>query len=263
MRFYLTVTEPSWLWRPEFADVPLFISHRRLRRRKTPYPTPAGTRYAVDSGAFTELTTHGRWMETPEQYVAALRGYWRELGAYDFAAQQDHVCLPAALDMIEQVTGVRPTVDDQILATVENFLVLRKIAPDLRVAPSLQGATVADYLLCADLFELAGVDLAAEPVVGVGSLVGRPPADVELIASTLQARGIANLHGFGVAKQAVRAAVDELATADSSAWSYQGRRNPLPDCPHPQCQNCPRYALHWRNHLVDSLGGPRQLALIA
>lgn len=259
MHFYLGTHRPPWLWSAEFRDVPLFLSHNKLRERVSAFPR-ATTSYAVDSGAYTVLTKHGRWMETPEQYVAGLRRYWDELGPFDFAAQQDSVCAPPALDKIEAVTGVRPSVDDQIIATVENFLYLREIAPDLRIAPSIQGRTYDDYMLCADLFEVAGVDLTAEPVVGVGSLVGKAPEEIERIALGLQARGITRLHGFGVKGKGVAAASHALASADSLGWSFQGRRNPLPDCPHPQCQNCPRYALRWRANLLDAMEGPRQLA---
>jgi hypothetical protein len=259
VRFYLGTNAPNWLWRPDFADVPLFLSHRVLRKRSTPYP-PALTRYGVDSGAFTELSKHGRWMETPEEYVAGLRRYWQELGPFDFAAQQDHVCLSDVLDIIGHLTGVRPTVVDQLEATVANFLRLREIAPDLRIAPTIQGRLFEDFLLCADMFEEAGVDLAAEPIVGVGSLVGKSPREVERIATALQARGITRLHGYGVKSKGVDAASHRFASMDSSVWSYWGRMDPLPNCSHKQCQNCPEYALQWLEQILDRSEGPQQMA---
>lgn len=259
MEFYLGTHCTSWLWDARFQGVPLFVTHRRLRRRVNEFP-PAVTRYCVDSGAYTELTTYGRWVETPEQYIAGLRRYDDELGPFDFAGQQDYVCLPEALARIEQVAGVRPEVEELLEATVANLVLLRELAPDLRIAPTIQGATFEDYLLCADLFEQAGVDLAAEPVVGIGSLVGRAPREIERIATGLRARGITRLHGFGVKGLGVKAAGHQFASADSSSWSWEGRKRPLLDCPHKQCQNCPRFALRWWHEQVDSLGGPRQLA---
>jgi hypothetical protein len=259
MHFYLGTHRPPWLWSPEFQDVPLFLSHNKLRERVSEFP-PATTSYAVDSGAYTVLTKHGRWIETPEEYVAGLRRYWDELGPFDFAAQQDSVCLSSALDAIERVTGERPDVVDQIEATVANFVRLREIAPDLRIAPTVQGAEYDDYMLCVDLFTAAGVDLTAEPVVGVGSLVGQSPRAVERIATGLRDRGITNLHGFGVKGRGFAEASHVFASADSLSWSRAGRWNPLPDCSHEQCQNCPRYALRWRADLLDSMEGPQQLA---
>lgn len=250
---------PNWLWKPEFRDVPLFLCHRVLRARTNPYPE-ATTRYAVDSGAFTELTKHGRWVETPEQYVAALRRYADELGPFDFAGQQDWVCKTEALDAIEAHTGVRPDVTELLEATVENLLVLRALAPELRIAPTIQGGKFEDFMLCADMFLAAGIDLTAEPVVGVGSLVGMAPKAVERIATALQARGIRNLHAFGVKGRALAGAAHGFDSADSLAWSFAGRMDPLPDCPHKQCQNCPRYALAWRDSILGSIESPQQLA---
>lgn len=259
MKFYLGTHCTNWLWDARFREIPLFVTHRRLRRRVTQYP-PAVTRYCVDSGAYTELTSYGRWVETPEQYVAGLRRYWDELGPFDFAGQQDYVCLPDALAKIEHVTGVRPDVQDQLTGTVANFVLLRDLAPDLPIVPTVQGASYEDYLRCADLFAEAGVDLAAEPVVGVGSLVGRAPWEIERIATGLQGRGITRLHGFGVKGLGARAAGHQLASVDSSTWSYEGRKRPLPDCPHEQCQNCARYALRWWHEQLGSFDGPQQLA---
>lgn len=259
MRLYLGTHMPNWLWAPEFREVPLFLCHRTLRTRKTSFPQ-ATTRYAVDSGAFTELTTHGRWVETPEQYIAGLRRYADELGPFDFAGQQDYVCRSDALDAIELHTGTRPDVGELLRATVDNLLVLRRLAPDLPIAPTIQGGTFEDYMRCADMFIAAGFDLAAEPVVGVGSLVGMAPKAVERIVTALRARGITNLHAFGVKSRALAGAAHGIDSADSSSWSFAGRMNPLPDCPHKQCQNCPRYALQWWAGQLDTADCPQQLA---
>ena len=259
MRFYLGTGEVAWLWRPEFTGVPLFVSHRRLRARKSPYPR-AVTTYAVDSGAYTELTTHGRWVETPEAYVTALYRYWRELGPFDFAAQQDWICAPDAFAAIEAHTGTRTTVADHQGRTVDNYLRLRELAPDLPIAPTLQGVTYADYLAAADRFEAAGVNLAALPVVGVGSLVKSTPAAIERIVTGLNDRGLVRLHGFGVKRPGVAAAAHGLASADSQSWSYRGRRmEPLPGCRHSSCQNCPRWALLWRSRVLATAQSPQQL----
>lgn len=47
--------------------------------------------------------------------------------------------------------------------TVENFLELRDIAPDLPFVPVLQGYASDGYQRCADLYDTVGIDLATAP----------------------------------------------------------------------------------------------------
>jgi len=65
--FYLGTHQPHWLWRATF---PMFVSHRQLARRRTLHH--ATCRWALDSGGFTELSLHGRWLTSPQDYVAAV-----------------------------------------------------------------------------------------------------------------------------------------------------------------------------------------------
>ena len=53
------------------VGVPLFVSHRRLARRKTLPRARSG--WALDSGGFSELSLYGGWRTTAEDYVAAKR----------------------------------------------------------------------------------------------------------------------------------------------------------------------------------------------
>src|SRR5262245_44967377 len=56
MTFYLGTHQPHWL---ATAGVPLFVSARRLAgRRRLPR---AAAPWALDSGGFSEITTHGRY----------------------------------------------------------------------------------------------------------------------------------------------------------------------------------------------------------
>lgn len=246
-RFYLGTHLHYWLWDDRFAGVPLFVSHHQLAQRKSAFPRAVAP-YAVDSGAYTHLTRHGRWVETPEQYVAALRRYWDELGPFDFAGQQDSLCSEEVRRHIEVATGEYPSVAELQSATVANYLRLRDIAPDLPIAPTIQGDTYDDYMACVDMFTGAGVDLASLPVVGVGSLVGKPPALIERVATSLHHRGVTRLHGFGVKGAQLDAAGHQMATTDSNAWSFAGRMRPLADCTHKSkaCAHCARFALQWR-----------------
>jgi hypothetical protein len=136
--------------------------------------------------------------------------------------------------------------------TVQNYLDLRDQGPFI---PVLQGWTLEDYLTCIDLYDQAGVDLIAEPIVGVGSVCRRQSTDeIGLIMRTLCEGGI-RTHGFGVKKEGIARYGRFVTSADSMAWSYRARRSwPLPGCTHKSCENCPRYALRWRDELLAPLG---------
>lgn len=260
MIFYLGTDMPSWLWRHELADIPLFVSHRRMAPRRSPFP-PALAPYAIDSGAFTEVNTHGRWVTTPAEYVEALRRYADELGPFDFAAPQDSMCEPFVLDRVASVTGRRPTVEDQQARTVGNLLDLRELAPDLPIVPVLQGWTVDDYLDCVNLYRDAGIDLRAEPLVGVGSVCRRQgTGEIDVVLSGLAAMGL-RLHGFGVKTRGFGRLSSSLASADSMAWSYNGRRNPDPSHGHATCAHCVDHALAWRRRVLASADADTQMAL--
>lgn len=270
LRFYLGVDEPSWLTRGTLAGIPLFVSYRRLGRRVTAYPR-ATSPYAVDSGAFTEINTHGRWLTTPQEYVDGLRMYADQLGMPEWAAQQDSMCEPFVLDRVEQETGRRPTVLEHQEATVANYLTLRELAPDLPIAPTVQGWEADDYLRCVDLFRSAGVALEELPLVGIGSVCRRENTDeIERVLTLLHAEGL-RMHGFGVKAGGLTRAGHLLVSADSMAWSFRGRRLPLregsdddrrlPGCTHRArtCAHCPRWAAMWRTRVLSTLDEPVQL----
>lgn len=67
--FYLGTHMDGWL---AHVGVPLFVSHRRLARRKTLPRARSG--WALDSGGFSELSLYGEWRTTAEDYVAAVSG---------------------------------------------------------------------------------------------------------------------------------------------------------------------------------------------
>jgi len=234
--FYLGAHQPHWLQR---AGFPLFVSHRQIARRRT-LPR-AACRWALDSGGFTELALHGRWTVPPEDYAAAVTRYARQVGGLDFAAPQDWMCEP----FITGQTGL--TVREHIARTVENYLILARLAPGL-IVPVVQGYLLEDYLSCCDLYASAGVDLAALPRVGLGSVCRRQStAQIAVIVTELARRGL-SLHGFGVKTGGLHLYGHLLTSADSMAWSYAARRAPaLPGCTgHKNCANCLTYATWWR-----------------
>lgn len=213
MRFYLGTHQPSWLARE--LGVPLLVSHRRLAdRRSLPRAT---SRWALDSGGFTELSLHGEWRIDAATYVGAVRWYADEIGNLDWAAPQDWMCEQSVL----RRTGL--TVREHQRRTVRNFVRLRELAPELPFVPVLQGWTTEDYERCADLYEQAAVDLEAEPLVGVGTVCRRQHmAVVERTMRVFASRHL-SLHGFGVKLVGLSQYAETLSSSDSMSWSKRGR----------------------------------------
>lgn len=263
--FYLGTPMPKWL---ENATAPLFISDRRLRHRKT-FPQ-AATRWALDSGGFQELKDNGRWTITPAQYIDHIRRYRDQIGKLDWAAPMDWMCEPAVIHggtlAGQHFVGTHLSVLEHQRRTVENYFHLRDLAPDLPIIPVLQGWTLVDYLTCVDLYDDAGIDLTALPLVGLGSVCRRQSTtEIEQIVTTLAGLGI-RLHGFGVKTRGLDRYGHLLTSADSMAWSAEARwlQQPLPGCTgHKNCANCPRYAYQWHQRILDKLSGPTQLQISA
>lgn len=243
MRFYLGTHVPRWLSRPEFVGVPLFVSARRLRDQKT--WRPATTAWALDSGGFTELTMHGRWIVTPQQYVADVRRWFDQIGPAEWCAPQDWMCEPHMLEL----TG--KTVAEHQRLTVANYLELRSLAPDLPFVPVLQGWEFEDYMRHIEDYRAAGVNLADLPTVGVGSVCRRQATGMaEDLMRELHGRGI-RAHGFGFKIDGLRRCAKFMASSDSMAWSLAARKSPpLPGCTHRSCANCHKYALRWREKVL-------------
>lgn len=241
MKFYLGTQETTGKWLIDLG-VPLFLAHPLLATRKTFYRSTAT--WALDSGGYSEIGKHGQWVTKPEQYVAAIRRYADGIGMPDFAAQMDWVCDPDSLAS----TGL--SIKEHQRRTVDNYVALRDMAPDLPVMPVLQGWEPADYLRCADLFYDAGVDLTLVPRVGLGSLVQRQgTATIEALIVRLATHGI-RLHGLGVKSAGIRRYGYLLASADSMSWTYGGRRRKPdlhPGCPKNACNHCLEYAMAWRD----------------
>lgn len=262
MRFFLGV-EPAWLTRPDFADVPMFVSHTGLaeRRRFAPAVGP----YAVDSGGYTQVRDNGRWITTVAEYAAALRRYADGFGPFEFAIAQDVMCTPDVLAAIRDHAGEASVTEAQ-RETIRNLVALRALTPGLPIAPVIQGWSPDEYDAHVDLYADAGVDLRAEPVVAIGSIAGRSDSiAAAVIVDRLHRRGL-RLHGLGVKTVAARDLAHMLDSADSMSWSYAARRRrddgPMfPDCTHATCSHCPRWALAWRADVLTSIAHTPQLGL--
>lgn len=257
MRFYLGTDHASWLWK-EPPPYPLFISRRVLE----PYRTlkRAQTRWALDSGGFTELNMFGEWRTTPYEYVAKVQRYMDEIGSLDWAAPQDWMCEPNVLAK----TGL--TVLEHQRRTVRNYLDLRTLSPQLPIIPALQGWEPDDYLRHRDMYDRAGIDLTAVPLVGMGTFCRRANLrPVHDLVHRLASDGI-SMHGFGVKRDGLPVMGPDLASADSLAWSLGARLAPGNLCgvshKAKKCSHCRRWATMWADRVVASIGTePLQLSI--
>lgn len=285
--FYLGTHHPHWLRLPEFADVPLFISRNRIKDYAT-MPQALG-RYALDSAGFSEVKAHGEWRASAVEFVNDMRRIVDGVGRMpDFIAQQDWMCEPWVITGkhwhlkssdpkffhgTRAVRGLGPAgnpgddeqpLDDAVLIhqrlTVENALELTALAPDLPWLYVIQGWKLEHYVRCVEMYARAGIDLAAQPVVGVGSVCRRQATnEIGEIVTTLSGMGI-RLHGFGVKKDGLEKYSAGLVSADSMAWSFHYRKQGYPEFPdhglrHKNCANCPEAALKWRGEVLDVLNG--------
>lgn len=246
MKFYLGTHHPNWLG---LVDVPLCVSRARLHDRHT-FPRALGP-YFLDSGAYSQLKNNREWTIDAVQYAKEIRRFADEIGMPDAVAPQDWMCEP------HMVAKTGKTVREHQRRTVENYLDLRSLEPDLPVIPVLQGYTLAEYEHCAGMYELAGVDLAACPLVGLGSVCRRQnTGEIREIAGMFHGAGF-RVHGFGVKTGGFAKYGMCLDSADSMAWSYHARRMQrplLPGCTtHINCANCLPYALDWRQSLLEAL----------
>lgn len=251
MRFFLGTHSPAFLHQ---TDVPLFVSRRRLKDRKTFKRATAP--WALDSGGFTELGKFGAWSITAEQYAIEVGWYAEEIGGLEWAAPQDWMCEPT----VRSRTGL--SVERHQALTVENFLELRTLTLETDFIPVVQGWELDDYLRHVEAYATVGVDLTQERVVGVGSVCRRGDGrDVARILRALAREGL-RLHAFGIKGDALVQAYDVIESCDSLAWSYRARRHgkALPGCTHksPTCTNCLRFALRWRTRLLERVADPAE-----
>ncbi|SDT74174.1 deazapurine DNA modification protein DpdA family protein [Actinoplanes derwentensis] len=217
----------------------VLISYDRLRTVKTPPVATAA--WVLDSGAYRHLEKNRTWTVSAARYAADIRRYAAEIGRLVWAAPQDWPASPRTLT----ATGLTEF-EHQIRTTV-SVIQLRAADTGVPILPVLTGATPAGYLRHLDMYRRAGVDLHAEPLVGVGALLGRPRAEAAAIVRLLHAAGLTRLHLFG-GKGRLLETVGHLATSiDSSGWSDQARRREEL-CPHGLVKwerNCPQAAREW------------------
>lgn len=275
MVFYTGVGHPNHL---AGSPVPLFLSIPTLTRYRTVYAGQGqdwpvqnfGVPWAGDSGAFAALMLNKDraghpWSWCPDEYGSTWVGLIeaisheapRELGP-DFVAVQDWPCEPK----VRAHTGY--TVREHQEMTLESYRYLAREFYFVPWLPTLQGWHPWEYVEHFEMYRRAGIDLRGERV-GIGSVCRRGAArDVARVLGTLAPCGM-RMHGFGVSIDALRLAGHLLASSDSQAWSWTARAEGirLPGCthrgkPNPKtgvhdCRNCFRYALAYREEVMDAL----------
>ncbi len=241
--FYLGTHHAHWLAQ---TDVPLFISRRTLAGRRS-LPRALGP-WALDSGGFTELSQHGRWTLSAKDYASEVQRYADQIGGLQWAATQDYMCEPA----LRLKTGL--SVAEHQRRTVDNWLQLKMLAPDLPWVPVLQGWTMGEYLDHAELYDKADPSWR-EGLVGAGSICRRQSTvRAGALIEILFQEGI-RIHAFGFKRTGLSSCAKHLSSADSLAWSLHARKSPpLPGCTdHKSCSNCLAFALQWRAETLEAL----------
>jgi hypothetical protein len=212
VRFFCGLHQPSDAKHFQAA----FISVNRLRGRKT---FVVGD-WIMDSGAFTEISTHGHYRAPVAEYAAEIRR-WARNGRLLAAVSQDWMCEPWILER----TGL--TVEAHQQFTIERYDALcAENTAGVYVMPVLQGYALTDYVRHLAAY---GDRLQLGAWVGVGSVCKRNgnPRAIEAVLSAIKAvRPDLRLHGFGLKTTALRSALvfDLLHSADSMAWSYHARK---------------------------------------
>ena len=212
MKFFVGLHQPSDARHFERC----FVSINRLRTRKKPMEARD---WILDSGAFTELSRHGKYRDSVAEYANQIERvrHWGNLLA---CCAQDYMCEPFVLSR----TGM--SIEQHQRLTIERYDALRALVSTVYVLPVLQGYTPRDYTSHLNAY---GDRLKRGAWVGVGSVCkrnSRPGDVVEILRAIMSARPDLQLHGFGLKKTAFElpGVVSCLATADSMAWSYAARR---------------------------------------
>lgn len=211
MNFYVGLHQPSDAKHFDRS----FISVNRLQKRKSDFEV---TDWIMDSGAFSEIATHGHYRVSVDAYVSQIER-WRGVGLMRAAVTQDWMCEP----WIVAKTG-KSVLEHQNL-TVERYDAISS-KTTAYILPVLQGYRLADYL---DHIEIYGDRLTHGKWIGVGSICKRNSniAEIEDILFAIKTvRPDLKLHGFGLKTTALKSAAvnDMLQTADSMAWSYSARK---------------------------------------
>lgn len=217
MRFFTGLHQPSDA--PHFDAC--FISVNRLTGRYGRKAPMKIRDWIMDSGAFTEISTHGHYRTGVAEYATAIRK-WRSNGNLLAAVSRDYMCEPWILAKWGR------TVEEHQRWTIERYDELRaEDCAGVYIMPVLQGYAPVDYVRHIEMY---GSRLDRGQWVGVGSICkrnGDPRTVAAVLHAIKQARPDLHLHGFGLKTQALAHPLvrGQLETADSMAWSEHARKN--------------------------------------
>ena len=174
----------------------------------------------MDSGAFTEISTHGHYRHSVAQYAEQIKR-WKQNGNLMAAVAQDYMCEP----FIVEKTGL--SIPEHQRLTVRRYDELLAEDVGVYILPVLQGFAPDDYVTHIRMY---GDRLKHGQWVGVGSVCkrnGDPRAVAAVLMAIKAARPDLRLHGFGLKTTALADPyiTSMLETADSMAWSFHARIN--------------------------------------
>jgi len=214
VRFFTGLHQPSDARHFDAA----FISVNRLRSRRSPL---VAHDWIMDSGAFTEISTHGHYRHSVAEYASEIRR-WASNGSGRLlaAVAQDWMCEP----FIVAKTGL--SVAEHQRLTIERYDELLAHDTGVYILPVLQGFAPEDYVRHIEAY---GPRLTIGQWVGVGSICkrnGTPDQVAAVLVAIKRARPDLQLHGFGLKTTALAHPLVRslLYTADSMAWSFAARR---------------------------------------
>ena len=192
------------------------ISINRLWQRKSDiFPKS----WILDSGAFTTISQHGRYLDGSLERYAIAVNRWARCGNLLAAVTQDYMCESVMLER----TGL--TVLEHQWLTTDRYKSLLILIDQAYLMPVLQGYAPQDY---ADHVRQYGRLLKRGQWVGVGSVCKRN-SSVGAIEAVLKAikseRPDLRLHGFGLKLTSLQSQVVQncLYSSDSMAWSFAAR----------------------------------------
>lgn len=211
MRFFVGLHQPSDA--KNFSAS--FVSVNRIRDRKSSFEIGD---WIMDSGAFTEVSTHGRYRHSVEEYAEQIRR-WKDNGNLLAAVSQDYMCEP----FIVEKTGL--SVAEHQALTIERYDTLLTCNTGVLIMPVLQGFHPDDYVRHIRMY---GERLKPGMWVGVGSVCkrnGNIRAIEDVLLTIHRERPDLRLHGFGLKTTALSSGLVQelLHTADSMAWSFAAR----------------------------------------
>lgn len=211
MRFFTGLHQPS----DARHFTASFVSVNRIRNRKSSFLVGD---WIMDSGAFTEISTQGRYRHSVEEYAEQIKR-WKDNGNLLAAVSQDYMCESFILEK----TGM--TVEAHQRLTIERYDALLACETGVLILPVLQGFAPVDYI---SHIRQYGDRLAYGQWVGVGSICkrnGNIAAIEEVLLAIHHERPDLKLHGFGLKTTALSSGLVQelLHTADSMAWSFAAR----------------------------------------